>query len=57
MPRNPSELQRLEEERLYHLFHVKNLTLNKSSKEAHLRELRAIDKQLGTVSIGNYNGG
>lgn len=55
MPRNPSELQRLEEERLYHLFQYMNMELSKSSKEEHLRQIRAVDKILGTDTLGDVN--
>lgn len=60
MPRNPSELQRLEEERLGIL---ETLSTNKipphnqhadkglkAAKEALLRELRTIERQLGLES-------
>ena len=61
MPRNPSELQRLEEERQDLLKRLKRNTVPphdayadkglKSAKEAMLRELREIEEQLGIESI------
>jgi hypothetical protein len=61
MPRNPSELQRLEEERLDLLRMLKTNRVPphsaytdkglKSAKEAMLRELRQIERTLGIESI------
>jgi hypothetical protein len=47
MPRNPSELQRLEEERQYAIKLILEPDRTKASKEALLRELRDIERQLG----------
>lgn len=47
MPRNPSELARLEAEREELIEAIVSRTRPKSVKEAMLRELRAIERQLG----------
>jgi hypothetical protein len=53
---NVSELQRLEEERHVLLDHLRSSQAPKKVKEQWLRELRAIEAQLGLPSQ-NYNGG
>lgn len=53
---NPSELQRISEEQLASAVRrVNNLQLSKSSREAALREVRALEKELGVDALGNYN--
>jgi hypothetical protein len=54
MPRNPSELARLEEERIdiiNKIHRTKPFPLTKSVKEGLLRELRAIERQLGIKGL------
>lgn len=53
MPRNPSELQRLEEEREHLIKELKGYK-TKGEKVFLLRELRAVEKQLGITGV-NYN--
>ncbi len=55
---NISELTRLEEERVYVLGRLQRaveLRMPKQKKEELLRELRALDRVLGTNSMGDYN--
>lgn len=54
--RNPSELQRLQEELEYAKSIVKNPTNGKSTKEKWLREVRVLERTLG-LQGENYNGG
>lgn len=51
MPRNPSELARLEEERTDLINKISKGYLSKASKEAALIELRAIERQLGIKGL------
>jgi hypothetical protein len=54
MPRNPSELARLEDEYEYWAAKVLSNTTPKGDKEKALIEMRKIEKQLGYRSI-DYN--
>lgn len=54
MPRNPSELARLEDEYQYWAAKVLSQTTSKSVKEEALIEMRKLEKQLGYQSI-DYN--
>lgn len=56
MPRNPSELARLEEEYKETKKELKNLTYPKGYREELLRDLRKLEKQLG-IEGKKYNGG
>jgi hypothetical protein len=56
MPRNPSELARLEEELKELKQELKNPTASKAYKEGLLRDIRKIEGQLGFAN-DNYNGG
>jgi hypothetical protein len=54
---NPSELQRIAEEKLATAVgRVNNLGLSKGTREAALREVRALERELGVEAIGNING-
>ena len=54
MPRNPSELARLEDEYEYWAAKVLNPNLIKADKETALVELNKVAKQLG-IKISSYN--
>lgn len=54
MPNNPSELQRLYEEREELIDAIKSQYLSKASKEECLREVRRIEAILG-IEGENYN--
>jgi hypothetical protein len=49
-PRNPSELERLEQERRYWKNAIKHNIGSKSTKEYMLRELRKVEEALGIES-------
>jgi hypothetical protein len=54
MPRNPSELARLEEEWAELHDMIKDCRMSKSSKEALIRGLRQVERKLGLESK-DYN--
>lgn len=54
MPKNPSEIQRLIEEREAYIKHIKDKHWSKAMKEEFVARLRLVDKQLGHDS-GPYN--
>jgi hypothetical protein len=56
VPRNPSELARLEDEREYWYAKVKDKSLSKVSKQVALMNLRNIEARLGYEG-DNYNTG
>lgn len=56
MPRNPSEIARLEDEYQYWYARVHNLELLKPQREKALVELRKLERILG-IESRPYNGG
>lgn len=54
MPRNPSELARLEDERDYWRNNLKHHVGSRNSKEYILRQLRDVERQLG-IESKQYN--
>lgn len=54
MPRNPSEIARLEHELDHWKEYLSRKDIGKMSKEYALRELRVVAKELG-ISVPDYN--